>query len=65
MVVMDRSGILRTKYIEGKIIHTHKTESIVGTRIGGLISMLGIALLAFGLTGQLNGLFKLVEYLQS
>lgn len=45
-----------TRYIEEKIAHTHKTGSIMGIAIGGLISLLGIFLLLFGLTGSIEWL---------
>lgn len=52
----DDGGVTRTKYIEERIVHTHKTGSIMGIIIGGLISFLGIFLLLFGLTGSIDWL---------
>ncbi len=40
--------------IEERIVRTHKTGSIVGIIIGGLIAFLGIFLLLFGLTGSID-----------
>ncbi len=46
----------RTRYIEEKITHTHRTGSILGIAIGGLICLFGIFLLVFGLTGSVEWL---------
>lgn len=46
----------RTIYVEEKIVHTHKTGSIMGLVIGGLIAFGGIFLILFGLAGSIQWL---------
>lgn len=45
-------------HMEKEILKNHKTGSILGIVIGGILSILGVILLAFGLAGSIEWIVK-------